>query len=1090
MSKISTLIEKHAALLERRLKQTGTKRIYNLPIPHLALFLSFYRGRFIVVEEADENARILFNDLNFFNKLTDDVSYEKADRKILFFPPQGSPDAAGKRAKAIFEARAAHDAIVISSKESLPTGFAVSEIDSALLAINKKMEIERGNLEAALIKLGYKAVSMVVEPGEFSRREWLFDIYPAAEDMPIRVEFFGDEIETIRAFDISTQRSVREIERIDIFAATEDEPKKDLITELLNIKANIPEAVQTRFLDMEIFVVNPVKMESSRDGDMGKSVIDRDCKRLISVSHFPFIGDGIDANSLTFKGSGIPVEERKDFEHLIDILKISEKKSFIVLPSASQAQRLREIMLDNDFVVPIIETDEIKSFEGNLCITIGSLSSGVNLSELMILTDREIFGERPSHRAIRKSKASRLLLNIDDLAPGDFVVHRDHGIGRFVCLNREKRGDYEEDLITIEYDRGDRIYIPLQGVGILQKYSGSGGHAPAIDRLGGKRWQQAKQKVKRDVRELAEKLIKLYAQRKAARGFTFSEDTFMHREFDDFFPYEETADQITSIEEIKKHMYSDTPMDMLICGDVGYGKTEVAMKAAFRAVYDAKQVVVLVPTTILAEQHFRSFKERFSGFPARIECLNRFKSRAEIKRIIKAAADGEVDIVIGTHMLLNKGVRLHDLGLMIIDEEHRFGVAQKERLKELKKGVDVLTLTATPIPRTLHMSLSGIRDMCTIETPPEDRLAVRSIVSDFNDRIIREAIEKEINREGQVFFVHNRVKDIHKVADYLKRLAPNARIITAHGQMRENDLEGIMLSFLNREADLLVSTTIIASGLDIPSANTIIINRADAFGLSDLYQLRGRVGRGDRQAFAIFLTPGEDILTDEAKKRLQAIQEMSYLGAGFRLALRDLDIRGAGNLLGHEQSGHIHRIGFDMYMELLEKAVAELKGEEVREEFEPHIKIGLSAYIPEDYIQDINLRLAVYRRIASIKSLQDLLRLKEEITDRFGRLKEPVENLLHIIKIKMLARRLYISKVSEANNRYSFAFASDKEVKLDMDGDFFDRLLNALFALHKKETGMRFLQNGFELNLQTLSMRDAINRVEDILHRLWTLIEK
>jgi transcription-repair coupling factor (superfamily II helicase) len=531
-------------------------------------------------------------------------------------------------------------------------------------------------------------------------------------------------------------------------------------------------------------------------------------------------------------------------------------------------------------------------------------------------------------------------------------------------------------------------------------------------------------------------------------------------------------------------------MDMLLCGDVGYGKTEVVMKAAFRAVYDGKQVAVVAPTTLLTEQHFRTFRARFSGFPVSIDYISRFKSKKDIDRTLKALSAGEIDIIIGTHILFNKKVSFHDLELLIIDEEHRFGVSQKERLKDLKKGVDTLTLTATPIPRTLQMSLSGIMEMCVIETPPDERLAVRSAVAVFNDAIIKEAVARELKRGGQVFFVHNRILDIYKIADYIKKLAPDAIVSVAHGQMKESELERTMLGFLNREADILVCTAIIGAGLDITTANAIIINRADTFGLSDLYQLRGRVGRGNIQAYAYFLMPGEDIITDDAKKRLNAIQEMSYLGAGFRLALKDLEIRGAGNLLGPEQSGHIYRVGFDMYMEMLEKAVAGLKGEEIREEFDPQIRLRLSAIIPEEYIPDITLRLSFYRRISSVKSMQELSELKDEIADRFGSMPDEVKNLLNVVQVKILARQLYISKVFQLNGKYRFSFLSDAEKKYRVPEGFFDRLLKALVALQKRDKGIRFLPDGFEMDTKEMPSEDSIIKAASTLQAVWTRLSK
>jgi transcription-repair coupling factor (superfamily II helicase) len=1097
MQDIFHLLKIHAEQIYERLKASDVKRIYNISIPHLALLLLFNEKPFIVVEDSHESASAIYNDLLFFKNALSNFTHSP-----ILFPPPSSPELIGERAKALYKIQnAEHRAqstdlkgnkifpykslssdlcslsSVITSKEAYQTGFSISEIENSVLKLKKGMEIGREKLEEWLASHGYRNVSVVMEKGEYSRREWIFDIYPVTEDLPVRVEFFGDEIDLIRTFDIETQRSIKEINDIEIFPAEEPgvksselgvqdmELKTDLLSELLKIR------------DMDIFVnsealkgIEPLTLNS----------------KLISFSHLPFVGEGIDSGEMTIMGMGILPEERRGIDEIAKAILRTDKQVVFVMSSNAQAERLKEIMSDGGIVSPVIDRQDLKSYKGMFCVTTGRLSSGINLSEFLILTDREIFGERPSYRPIKKSKVSRLLLSIDDLKPGDFVVHKDHGIGRFTGLQRQKTEDYEEDLITIEYANG-RLYIPFHSIDRLQKYSAAEGHVPSLEKLGSKTWIRTKQKVKKGIKEMAEKLLKLYAERNVARGYKFSEDTPMHREFDNFFPYEETPDQIKSIEEIKKHMHSEMPMDMLLCGDVGYGKTEVAVRAAFRAAYDGKQVAVLVPTTLLAEQHFRTFRARFSGFPVKIDYLSRFKNSTDINKSIRSIANGEVDIVIGTHMLLNKKVKFHDLGLLIIDEEHRFGVAQKERLKELKKGVDVLTLTATPIPRTLHMSLSGIREMCTIETPPEERLSVRSTVTTFNDRTIKEAIERELQRHGQVFFVHNRIGDIEKIAAHIKKLVPDARIAIAHGQMREADLERIMLSFLNKEINVLICTAIIGAGLDITTANTIIVNRADTFGLSDLYQLRGRVGRGNIQAYAYFLIPGEDIITDDAKKRLRAIQEMSYLGAGFRLALKDLEIRGAGNLLGAEQSGHIYKVGFDMYMEMLEKAVLEIKGEEIKEEIEPQIRLRLSAFIPEDYIPDATLRLSIYRRISSVKSLNALTELKEELLDRFGSMPGEVNNLMHVIEIKILSRLLKISTVSDIDGRYRFSFVSDVE-KYGIPESFFDTLLKTLFELQKKERGIRFLPDGFELDTRGIPSKDRIIKVEETLQSLWALI--
>ena len=1051
-------LKNHITELLQQVKAGPDTRIYNLSVPHFALLLIFKTTPFIVIEDSIESAEALYNDILFFRQLI-----PGNNRTISYFPPASSPELIGKRASVLLAGSTQGNIGIITSPEACGTGFSLPIIKNAVFTIKKGLSIERDTLNNMLSGLGYKKVSVVVEKGEYSQREWIFDIYPTTEDIPLRVEFFGDEIEVMRCFDIETQRSIREVEDLTIFPAREDEMSGTIIDEL------------AYSINPEVFVVE----------DTDVSLPEFQVKELpfYSVSHLPFTVEGTDAMERSIKGMGIVPEERKELGDIPSALKKAGYDTLIVLPSEAQTERMKDILFDGGIIAPVIKYKDLESYAGSICIVTGTLSSGILVKDVLVLTDRELFGERPAFRPLKRSKASRLLFSIDDLKAGDLVVHKDHGIGRFTGLQRQRTDSSEEDLITLEYAHGDRLYIPFYSIDKLQKYSGGEGHTSQIDQLGSKKWQKTKQRVKEKIREMADKLIKLYAERSVSRGFVFSEDTTMHREFDDFFPYDETPDQIRAFEEIQKHMHSETPMDMLLCGDVGYGKTEVAIKAAFRSVFDGKQVAVLVPTTLLAEQHFRTFKIRFSGFPVKIDYLSRFKKKEQVKQSVKALANSETDIIIGTHMLLNKEVSFHDLGLLIIDEEHRFGVAQKERLKELKKGVDILTLTATPIPRTLHMSLSGIREIATIETAPEERLAVRSIVTPFNGKTIKEAVERELRRDGQVFFVHNRIEDIEKTADYIQKLVPEVRLAIGHGQMPEVGLEKVMLRFLNGDINMLVCTAIIGSGLDIATANTIIVDRADTFGLADLYQLRGRVGRSNVQAYAYFLIPGEDRLTDDAKKRLQAIQEMSYLGAGFRLALKDLDIRGAGNLLGGEQSGCIHGVGFDMYMEMLEKTVAELKGQEVVQEIEPAILLQLSAFIPDNYISDITLRLSIYRRISSLKSLDALLELRDELSDRFGAMPEEAINLLHVIKIKLLSKQLNIIKVTDIDGRYRFFFLLDADNTYKVPEDFFDRLMKALFSLSSVKS-LRFLPDGFELDTGHMPVPAATEEVEETLQKM------
>jgi transcription-repair coupling factor (superfamily II helicase) len=626
--------------------------------------------------------------------------------------------------------------------------------------------------------------------------------------------------------------------------------------------------------------------------------------------------------------------------------------------------------------------------------------------------------ERPS----RKIRTSGFFSDFAELKPGDFVVHIDHGIGQFEGLRLIESDGRRGEFMLLRYADDARLYVPLERMDLVQSYRVVEGSQPSLDKLGGTGWNTRKTRVRKSLEDMADQLLALYAQRKTAPGFGFSPDGNFQREFEDAFEFEETPDQNAAIVDIKRDMESSTPMDRLLCGDVGYGKTEVAMRAAFKAVTDNKQVAVLSPTTVLAFQHFETFKRRFAAFPARIEMLSRFRTAAEQKKILADLEAGKVDVVIGTHRLLSKDVKFHDLGLLIVDEEQRFGVAHKERLKEMRKNVDALALSATPIPRTLHMSLVGLRDMSLIETPPRDRLAIQTSVAPFQEDLLRRAIENELARDGQVYLIHNRVESIHSLASLVSKLVPRARVVVGHGQMSEKELEGVMLKFIRDEADVLVATTIVENGLDIPRANTILINRADRLGLAELYQLRGRVGRSNQRAYAYLMVPPEGTLSEIARKRLSAMKEFSELGAGFRIAALDLELRGAGNMLGRQQHGHIEAIGFDLYCQMLERAVSKLKGQESAPDLRTTLSLGLDVRIPENYIPSENLRLRTYKRISSISTEEERQDVRRELEDRFGAPPASVDNLLEYAVLKSISERLRISAVERQGSRVAIRF--------------------------------------------------------------------
>lgn len=739
-------------------------------------------------------------------------------------------------------------------------------------------------------------------------------------------------------------------------------------------------------------------------------------------------------NLVNFTGKSIPFFMSKA-DILVEEIRARRKKgiSIVILAStSSRAEKIRDLLKENKVDVFYVSklTKEVKP--GNVIITEGRIEAGFEIDQvkLALITDLEIFGKRKSSKrvAVRQQEGA-LISHFSDISPGDYVVHVNYGIGRYQGIQKLEVGGITKDYLVILYQGEDKLYVPTDQIGLVQRYMGSEGTAPRLSKMGGQDWNRVKNRVKESVREMAQELLNLYATREKIEGHRYPPDTPWQKEFEDSFPYEETPDQLRAIRDIKSNMESSKPMDRLLCGDVGYGKTEVAVRAAFKAVMDDRQVAVLVPTTILAQQHYNTFVERFNGYPIKVEMLSRFRNAREQSEIIKNLAQGSVDVVIGTHRLVQPDIKFKKLGLLIVDEEQRFGVAHKERMKQIRKNVDVLTLTATPIPRTLHMAMVGVRDMSTLETPPEDRWPVQTYVLEFNWEVIGEAIRREIDRGGQVYFVHNRVTDIDQIASQLTKIVPEARIAIAHGQMREEQLERRMLEFLDGEYDVLVCTTIIETGLDIPNVNTLIVDEADKLGLSQLYQLRGRVGRSHRLAYAYFTYHKDKMLTEIAEKRLQAIREFTEFGSGFKIAMRDLEIRGAGNFLGPEQHGHMMAVGFDMYCRLLEETVKELKGDSIQELPEPTIDLNVDAHISNEYIPDAAMKIETYKKIMQIHEIGESKDVEEEIEDRYGDLPIPVRNLLAIARIKALCTQLRIQGVKQTKDIVAIKFHTSNEVQ-------------------------------------------------------------
>ena len=783
--------------------------------------------------------------------------------------------------------------------------------------------------------------------------------------------------------------------------------------------------------------------------------------------------------------SDLAVEVKRSVEEV--------KTTLFVMPSLGVAERTVEILSEYDIETRLTLTSEASEAATTrpVVVTVGRLSGGFELphSHLIVHVETDIFDEatevverqpvgaertQRAEKRKRKSKAAAFLSDFRDLKPNDYVVHIDHGVARFGGLQTLDIGPRTGEFMLLYYADEAKLYVPVERLDLVQRYSSAEGHQPQLDRLGGLGWQKTKAKARRAMRDMADELLRLYAERKLVGGYAFAADTPWQQEFEDGFPFVLTPDQETAIEDVKKDMEEPVPMDRLLCGDVGYGKTEVAMRAAFKSVMEGKQAAILTPTTVLAYQHYDTFRNRFAPFPVKVELLSRFRSSKEQKEVVKKVESGEIDVVIGTHRILSKDVTFKDLGLVVVDEEQRFGVAHKERLKHLKKKVDVLTLSATPIPRTLNMSLSGMRDMSLIETPPRDRLAIQTQVVQFSESVIKSAIELELSRGGQVFFIHNRVETIETVAALVKRLVPQARLAVGHGQMNEKEMERVMLDFIDYKYDVLVATTIIENGIDIPRANTIIINRADHYGLSQLYQLRGRVGRSSRRAYAYLLIPSEQELSPIARRRLAAIREFSDLGAGFRIAALDLELRGAGNLLGGQQSGHMEALGFDLYTQMLERTVAELRGEEVEDETSVTLNLGVDVAIPEDYISDMGQRLRTYKRVSSARDEATLASIRTETEDRYGRIPAPVERLFAYARLRKLSEELGLVSIDKTPDGVAIKFSEKARILPEKLGEFVS-----------SHPGTVFTPNGVLRLVLTEDQQDEVLDVaRDVLLRL------
>lgn len=1114
------------------------------------------RKRFAVITQSNRDLEPWEGDLRFWYCAL--AGKKNCENEVLVLPSSESdpyagssphPDTLERRALTLWRlAQHSQDFVLLTARALSRRTVTPDEIRSAgaLLARGDIQSPE--TLVDRLVAAGYVREDPVGAVGEFSIRGGILDVWSPGQERPVRIEFFGDEIDSIRSFDSETQLSTSQLSEIEIvpmrevvvgsqdfsdWAAAARERWSDdryaralrdrtvfadegesfagwewlmpivrersgsvfdylkeavlVVDEPSSVETYLGEVYQTlahRYAEadaaddiavqpeelylsveelrakldgrqrIELRVLGRAAAELDQavalDAEAPKVQLGRARSARTPLFLFPVAGP---APEVEWKTQSTRKYHGRLANLAADLVSARENglTALFVMPSLGVAERVAEILAEYeiDAQLSLAEQTSAASESSGLAqiiVTVGRLSAGfeMNAAQLLAHVESDLFDEagaqverrapgaegkrQKAEGGKRKLKTAAFLSDFRDLKAGDFAVHVDHGIGRFGGLQTLDLGTRSSEFMLLFYAEDAKLYVPVERLDLVQRYSSAEGHQPALDRLGGLGWLKTKAKAKRAMRDMADELLRLYAERKLVGGYAFAADTPWQREFEDGFEYVLTPDQETAIEDVKQDMEQPTPMDRLLCGDVGYGKTEVAMRAAFKAVMEGKQAAVLTPTTVLAYQHYDTFRSRFAPFPVKIELLSRFRSAKEQKEVAKRVESGDVDVVIGTHRLLSKDVRFKELGIVVVDEEQRFGVAHKERLKHLKKRVDVLTLSATPIPRTLNMSLSGLRDMSLIETPPRDRLAIQTQVVQFSENVIKSAIELELGRGGQVFFIHNRVETIDTIAALVQRLVPQARLVVGHGQMNEKEMERVMLDFIEFKYDVLVATTIIENGIDIPRANTIIINRADQYGLSQLYQLRGRVGRSNRRAYAYLLIPGEQELSPIARRRLAAIREFSELGAGFRIAALDLELRGAGNLLGGQQSGHMDALGFDLYTQMLERTVAELRGEAVEDETSVTINLGVDVAIPDEYINDMGQRLRTYKRVSSARDEETLSSIRNETRDRYGRLPESVEQLFGYALLRRLAEELAVLSIDKTPDGVALKFSEKARI--------------------------------------------------------------
>ncbi len=1124
----------------------------------------------LIITYNDPQAKEIYENYRFFDR---DVRYFPAKDLIFFEADIHSNLLTQQRVqvlKEIVEQKGEKPLTIVTTMAAcMNRMMPFEEWEDHILDLCEGLELDTEEFSRELVQMGYERTGQVEGAGQFSVRGGIIDIFPLTEENPVRIELWGEEIDSIRSFDVESQRSIEMLESVRIYPSAELIPDKkarkramsriekeaekaenqfreegrgeaasrvrDLLQdcrdeleefqEPLSMEGFIDYFVdeRTSFLDYFdsdrtlVFVDEPNRLIENGDAvqeEFSESMRNRLEKGYVlpGQANLLFSAKEIAASICRRNALGLCTLENakqpwsvsgkfsltvrsvnpynNSFEYLVKDLKAWKKSGYrVIMLSASRmrGQRLAQDLLQEGLTSFYTEDKERVVQPGEILITHGSAKRGYEypLIKFVVITESDIFGQEKKKKKKQRRYEGKRINSFTELSVGDFVVHENHGLGIYRGIEKVEVDHVSKDYMKIEYADNSNLFVPATQFDVIQKYADSDSKPPKLNKLGTQEWTRTKGRVRTAVHEVAQDLVNLYAQRQSRAGFTFSEDTVWQKEFEEMFPYEETEDQLAAIEDVKRDMQSPKIMDRLICGDVGYGKTEIAMRAAFKAVQDGKQVAFLVPTTILAQQHYNTFQQRLKDFPVRVDLLCRFRTAAEQKKTIQDLKSGKVDIVIGTHRLLSKDIGFKDLGLLIIDEEQRFGVSHKEKIKQLRTNIDVLTLTATPIPRTLHMSLSGIRDMSVLEEAPQDRVPIQTYVMEYNEELVREAISRELARNGQVYYVYNRVNSIADVTARVAALVPQARVAYAHGQMKEHELEQIMVDFINGEIDVLVSTTIIETGLDIPNVNTIIVQDADTMGLSQLYQLRGRVGRSNRTAYAFLTYRRDKMLKEVAEKRLSAIREFTELGSGIRIAMRDLEIRGAGNLLGSEQSGHMAAVGYDLYCKLLNEAVQEIKGEEPpKESFETVIDMDVDAFIPDTYIRSETQKLDIYKRIAALGSDEEQEDMMDELLDRYGEPPRSVRNLLAISRLREEAHESWIQELTQKGREIRVVMSDRAEIDTTkIDGllkDYHGRLKMILdkgdpyFLYTEPRVGK---EEGF----------DALARAQELVHQIGAL---